>query len=304
MRSGVALLITLVIVILMTMVIGWSMHTLNGAKDTVEKERMIIQSALMVEDVLTMLKTSPEINAVVDENTSAALYGLLSSASMLPFESQGYRVLISLKSARGKLNINTFAKNASARDRQKQERLSSFLTQHELSDDLFYYILDAMGGIKEDGSYKSDLFFDDPTLYRDAIVSAKQMERILLDYEKKSGIEPFSKLHFDKIFLYDADTTTKLDLNYATPEVWEFVTGVDREAAESLAKNGGSYQKLEDLGLGDDEKYLLSLFNYSFFEPIILVHIDIIKDHVESNIEFEYDLRKKKAKRFVYEVQN
>ncbi len=304
MRRGVALLITLVIVMLMTMVIGWSMQNLNKAKATVEKERFMIQSGMIVEDVLSVLKNSPEINAVADDNSSLSLFTLLSSASMLPFESEGYRVLISLKSARDRLNINTFAENNTTRARQRRERLANFLTAHGFDGDLYDYILDSMEGIKEDGSYRSDLFYNDPELYRDAIVSSRQMERILLDYAKKDGIDPMAKLDFDKIFCYNEDKNTKLDLNYATPQVWELITGVGRERGEELAKNGGAYENVDDLGLGEEEKRLLSLFDYSFFEPVILVHIDIMKENISGMIEFEYDIKKKKAKRFVFEVQN
>ncbi len=304
MRRGVALLLTLVIVMLMAIVIGWSMHTLNEAKETIEKERFMIQSGMIVEDVLGILKNSPEINAVADENSSIGLFTLLSSASMLPFESQGYRVLISLKSARAKLNINTFAENSTTRSQARRERLANFLSGYGLGGDLYDYILDAMGGIKEDGSYRSDLFYNDPELYRDAIVSWKQMERILLSYAKKDGINPFSKLDFDKIFSYDEAKGVKLDLNYATPEVWEFVAGVSKERAKQLAESAGAYAKEEDLGLSEKEREILSLFDYSFFEPVILVHIEIMKEERAGMIEFEYDIKKKKARRFVFEVQN
>ena len=303
MRRGVALLITLVIVMLMTIVIGLSMQTLDNAKGIVEKERFMIQSASIVEDVLTMFRNSPEINAVVDDNTSLSLFTLLNTASMIPFESEGYRVLISLSSARGKLNINVFSENNTTRVQQRRIRLENFLAGIGFGEDLYNYIIDSQSGVKEDGSYRSDLFYNDPTLYRDAIVSSKQMDKILLNYEKKDGIDPFSKLDFDKIFFYDKDRGTKLDLNYATPEVWELVAGVDPQRAKILSENAGAYQSLDDLGLSNEEKHLLDLFDYSFFEPVIAVHIDILKEKIAGAIEFEYDLKKRKAKRFVYEIQ-
>jgi len=77
-----------------------------------------------------------------------------------------------------------------------------------------------------------------------------------------------------------------------------------KERAIQLSENGGAYTKLEDLGLNQEEQHLLKLFDYSFFEPVILVHIDVQKEKVVGMIEFEYDIRKKRAKRFVFEVQN
>ncbi len=303
MRRGVALLVTIILVMLMSIVIGWSMQTLGDAKESVEKERLMIQSALLVEDLLGILKNSPEINAVAEANNSIAFYTLLVSTSMLPFESEGYRVLVSLKSARDRLNINTFAKANTQRAKQRRIRLANFLAAHGYGGELYNYILDAMGGIKEDGSYRSDLFYNDPTLYRNAIVSSRQMKRILSDFAKREGSDPFSKLNFDKIFAYNEDPTTRLDLNFATPEVWEFVAGVSKERARQLFENAGAYQSVDDLELGEGEKKILSLFDYSFFEPVILVHMDIFQEENSAMIEFEYDIKKKRAKRFVFEIQ-
>lgn len=304
MRRGIALLLTLIIVMLMSIAIGLSMRTLNDAKKSVEKERFMIQSGMIVEDILDVLNKSPEMRAVAEANSSVALFTLLSSASMLPFESEGYRVLVSLKSARDRLNINTFAKADTTKAKERRVRLANFLNDYALGGDLYNYILDSMGGFKEDGSYRSDLFYNDPTLYRNAIVSSRQMERILLDFAKKDGIDPFSKLNFDKIFAYNEDPTTKLDLNYATPEVWELVAGVSKERAKQLFENAGSYESLSDLGLSEEEEKILSLFDYSFFEPVILVHLDVLKEDISAAIEFEYDIKKKRAKRFVFEIQN
>ena len=304
MRRGIALLLTLIIVMLMSIAIGLSMRTLNDAKKSVEKERFMIQSGMIVEDILDVLNKSPEMRAVAEANSSVALFTLLSSASMLPFESEGYRVLVSLKSARDRLNINTFAKADTTKAKERRVRLANFLNDYALGGDLYNYILDSMGGFKEDGSYRSDLFYNDPTLYRNAIVSSRQMERILLDFAKKDGIDPFSKLNFDKIFAYNEDPTTKLDLNYATPEVWELVAGVSKERAKQLFENAGAYESLSDLGLSEEEEKILSLFDYSFFEPVILVHLDVLKEDISAAIEFEYDIKKKRAKRFVFEIQN
>ena len=304
MRRGIALLLTLIIVMLMSIAIGLSMRTLNDAKKSVEKERFMIQSGMIVEDILDVLNKSPEMRAVAEANSSVALFTLLSSASMLPFESEGYRVLVSLKSARDRLNINTFAKADTTKAKERRVRLANFLNDYALGGDLYNYILDSIGGFKEDGSYRSDLFYNDPTLYRNAIVSSRQMERILLDFAKKDGIDPFSKLNFDKIFAYNEDPTTKLDLNYATPEVWELVAGVSKERAKQLFENAGAYESLSDLGLSEEEEKILSLFDYSFFEPVILVHLDVLKEDISAAIEFEYDIKKKRAKRFVFEIQN
>ena len=302
MRDAVALLITLFLVLLMSIAVGVGLKSANKAKESVQKEAFMIQSGILVEDVLNMLKGSPELHQITESNSSTALYAFLSSASAIPFQSGDVRVLVTLQSARGHFNINALKDANATKAEEKASRLEALFLRHELSSDLVNYLEDAMGGFKEDGSYKSDLFLLRPELFRDYIASAHHLEKILLVYGQKTHINPYSKLNFDTLFSFEKESATKIDLNYATPEVWELLIGASRERARKLSENAGSYETLGDLGLDEKEKEMLGVFDYSFFEPVVAVHMDMAQGNIHGSIEFEFDLRTQKAGNFVYEI--
>lgn len=112
-RSAIALLITVMFVILITVAIGVALKQVNSASQTLKDEAFLYQSSLILEDVLTILQNSTDLARVGDSNSSAELFVLLSSASLIPFESQGTRVLISLSSARAHYPLASLDANTS-----------------------------------------------------------------------------------------------------------------------------------------------------------------------------------------------
>jgi len=295
MRRGVALLITLFMLMLISVAIGAGLHELNKAQKIYEKERFLIQSTFLIEDVMHLLRSSNDIQAIVDTNSSEAFYALVSSLSFIPMSVGDYKVLISITSARDRINVNNFAHN-----HDRIERLRSFFLEHELQGDLVEYLLDAMNGIKVDGSYRSDLFFSKPQLFRDYIASSRHLDQILDSYAQKNHTKLYSKLQFDKLFSFEKGDEVQVDLNFATPLTWELITGVDSVRAKELSENGGRYTSLEDLGLTPEQERLLQHFPYSFYEPILRVHVEFKSERTWGGVEFEYDLKTKKASHFVY----
>ena len=94
-----------------------------------------------------------------------------------------------------------------------------------------------------------------------------------------------------------------MDLNYATPEVWEMFLGVSQERARELHLNAyGTYSDVKDLGLSPTEIQKLAKFKTSFFEPILHIELKIKKDKNNAKISFEYDIAQKKGSNFVYEI--
>jgi hypothetical protein len=104
------------------------------------------------------------------------------------------------------------------------------------------------------------------------------------------------------LFYYSSESNISIDLNYATPVVWELLLGTTKERAEFLSDGMGSYTKLSDLNLDDDEKENLAKFRTSYFEPLIFVEIEIMQETMQSKISFEYDIKKKEGYNFAYEI--
>ncbi|MDF1878177.1 hypothetical protein JHD46_00835 [Sulfurimonas sp. SAG-AH-194-C20] len=295
-RSAIALLITLMFVIVITVAIAYGLKQVNDATKIVKEENFLYQKSIIVEDILNILKNSPELQASVENNSSANFFRLLSQASFIPFEYEGIEIFLSMKSARAKFNPAML-------DEPKVTLLRQYLSNHNVNSQYVDILLDNIRGIKEDNSYNSNIFDENPYLFRDYIASTKHLEIINDYYTKEYNDNSLEDIDFNALFYYGSNTNISIDINYATPEVWEFMLNCSRNRAEFLSAGGGYYTSFEDLNLNDDEKEILTKnFKSSFFEPIIEINLEITLNGQHSKMSFEYDIKKKKGSNFAYEI--
>ena len=298
-KEGIALLVTVMFVIVITVAIGFGLRQVNKASEIVQKENFMYQTTLLVEDVLTILKTSPDIKSVVDSNSSDNLYIFLSQAAFIPFEVSGLEIVLKVSSARSKLHPSHLDANNSILMRE-------YLNNYAINSQYLDILVDNLSGIKEYNSYNSRVFDEKPYLFRDYIASSAHLKEINDFYAKEYNENSLANIDFNNLFYFTNDTNStnnyKIDLNYATPEVWEMILGVTKERAEELSIGGGAYSSDEDLLLSDDEKANLALFKTSFFEPVLEVEVEIRQNKSSSKISFEYDMKTQKGSNFVYEI--
>jgi len=298
MRKGIALLITLMFVMIISVAIGYGLSQMKQASKIVQNEDLIYKSSMVLNDVLTILKTSPDVNRLADENSSADLYTFFQTAEYLPLELANEKVIISLKSARSKLNINLLNK--------KNENLfRNYFNRYMVGSSYVDILKECMRKNQakdEYNSYSSRLFDEHPTLFRDYIASKAHLEKINAFYIKEYGDTNLKVVPFDELFDYRADLNELLDLNYATAAVWQLILDSSKERAEILAQGAGSYESLKDLNLTPQEKINISKFKTTFFAPYILVNIEIIRQESVSKIAFVYDIKLKRGYDFVFEV--
>jgi len=296
-RQGIALLITVMFVIVITVAIGVGLKQVNVASDVVQEENFMYQSNIIVEDILNILKNSPEIQAAVENNSSSELNILLSQTAFIPFDLHGIDVIMKIKSARAKINPNIL-------DANNTDVFQEYFTTYGVNSQYVDILKDSSGGIREDNSYNSNIFDTKPYLFRDYIASAKQLETINDFYEREFNDNSLQKIDFENLFYYSKDKKVSVDLNYATVPVWELMLGCQKERAELLAAGGGTYESDADLDLSDDEKHNLQKFagKYDFYEPILLVKLEIRQKSVSASISFEYNVKNKKGSNFVYEI--
>ena len=294
-HSGIALLITVMFVIVITVAIGYGLKQVNSAASVVKEENFMYQSNIIVEDLLRILQTSPEVQAAVDSNSSEGLFLLISQAAFIPFESHSLEMVLKIKSARAKFNPAML-------DANNTDQVKLFMNNYNINNQYVDILSDNIGKIKEDNSYNSRIFDEHPYLFRDYIASSEHLRIINDFYTKEYSDNSLSKIDFDNLFYYSSDRNISIDLNYATPEVWEMLTGVQKERAEVLTANGGFYSTYEELGLNDDELENLKRFKTSFYEPILDVEIEIRQNGLLSNIRFEYDIKTKKGSNFAFKL--
>ncbi|MEA3228743.1 MAG: hypothetical protein U9P38_06710 [Campylobacterota bacterium] len=311
-KRGIALLITMIFIIAITVAIGVGLKQINVASQSVEREAFIIETSMILDDVLRVLESSKELDLILkgdDEDIKReAFYIFLSQVAFIPFESSGIKMSLEISSARSKFNPNgVFDINSTANTNedhfQRVEALISYLNFYEINAEYVNILVDMISGVKEDMSYNSDIFNQQPYLFRDYIVSEKHLDEINSFYMKTYRENKLKNINFKNLFYYSKDKERyKIDLNYATVEVWQLLLGCDQIRAQQLSDEAGAYSKLEDLVLSDDENLSLARFKTSYFEPILDVKVEIMKDELNTQIKFEYDMQTKKGSNFVYEI--
>jgi len=304
-KNAIALLITMLFIMAITVSMGIGLKYVNEASNEVGSENFMLQTSVILDDVLTLLKTSKELNAIVEDGSGDAFYMFLAQSEFIPFESSGIKISLSLKSARAKLNPNILVDANKSVNLEKVNALRQYFSNKMINQSYVDFLIDNMSNIKEDFSYNSDIFNDKPYLFRDYISSYEHLDEINDFYEKTFHENSLKNVDFKNLFYFSADTNSSIDANYATAEVWELMLGCDKLRAEQLTLEAGSYTDEKSLNLSDDEKDKLFVFQdllkyeAQFF---LAVSVEIMQNTQSAKINFEYDIRNHKGYNFNYEI--
>lgn len=292
-KKAIALLITAMFVIVITVAIGYTLKQINEASRYVEQENSMYQNFIFVEDVLNILKNSAELQELTTEED---LFIFLSTSGFVTFEHSGVRLVLNISSARRGFAINSMTK-------EQEGYLYELLMMNNIRGEYVDILKDSIAGIKEDNYYRTALFDKEPALFRDYIASTKHLRKLNRFYQNEYRDDSLENIDLESLFyLSSNDANISIDLNYATPEVWQLIIGVDKERSKVLASGENIYTSLDSLRLTEEQKKRIAKFNYSFFEPFLNIKMDIIKDNLISHISFEYDIKNKKGYNFVYEL--
>ena len=302
MKKGIALLITLLFIISITFAIGLGLKQVKEATYSAKEESFLIQTSIILDDVMTLLKNTKEIDLILKEKSPEILDMFLSSASFIPFESSGIKMIIELSSARAKFNPNTMVELNTTLNVEIENALKVYLNEYRINEDYVDLLKDCMSKVKQDMSYNTDIFNEKPYLFRDYITSLKHFNEINDFYVALSREEYIRKVDFTKLFYFSKDRNYKIDLNQATPEVWKLLLGCDDTRAKQLSDDAGSYEKIQDLLLSDGEKMQLAHFKTDFFQPILEVKVEIMQNNMNAKIDFEYNMKTKRGSNFNYEI--
>ena len=301
-RNAIALMITIFFVMAISLSLGIALKQVKEARTDIQKQDFLLQTNVILEDVLNILKSSEEMDAIVKEDSADGLYVLLSQASFIPFEHSGIAITLELKSARSMININSVS---DANGTNKEERVNSFINYFKLFNVTSEYtsmLLDNISKVEEDMYYNSGIFDENPDMFRDYIVSQKHLDEINNYYMSYYNENSVSKIDFENLFYFSKDRASKVDLNYATAETWRLLTGCDEIRAEELNFAGGSFTQVSDLNLSEEETISLGYFATSYYEPLLDIRVEVKEGDLSAKIRFEYDMKTKKGSNFVYEI--
>jgi len=299
-KKGIALLITLLFIMAITVSIGVGLKYVNDASAEVENENFLFQSRVVTDDIINLLKNSQEMEALAKDDSVEGLFVFVSQSGFIPFEIADLKVSIEISSARAKFNPNTLFDGNNTIELEKVDALKEYMSRQRINHTYVDILLDNMS--PESTSYNSSIFDENPYLFREYIASDAHLEDINDFYTQTYYDNNLKNIDFEKLFYISSDRNTKIDLNYATPEVWEMILGVDKQRAEHLSLGGGSYVDLASVDLDEEEIKSLSRFNVSYFEPSLDIRVHISKDDKSADIRFEYDIKNKKGLNFSYAI--
>lgn len=294
-KSAIALLLTIMFVIVITVAIGFGLKQVNLATSAVKTEKFMYQSGILIQDVLKILNENKELKAIVDKKSTSDMFLFLSQAAFIPFNSSGMEIILSIKSARSKFNLNNLNKGTI-------DAMRGYVGNYGVDSNYVDILLDSKGAIKVDNSYNSAIFDENPYLFRDYVSSFKHLKKINDFYTKEYNDNSLKKINFKNLFYFTKELKTNIDVNYATTDVWQMILGSDKQRAKEIRLGAGAYKTVADLNLNSYEREKLLRFKTSFFEPFLFVKIEIRQNNIRAQISFEYDIKKKKGSNFVYEI--
>lgn len=292
-RSAIALLITLFFVISVTAAVGVSMIQLRLSAEQVREGKCLIQSSMILDDLIKLLKTSPILQKI--DNAEGLRY-FLENTSIIPVALENLNVKVQIQSPMGRININTLDSSKAF-----QEALSVYMLEYEIEDIEYFkdLLIDSMGGRQP--QYRTDIFDTLPWLYRERIVSMAHFEQIMDYYVSTRHDQNIKKIKWDKLIRFSAHNDHYIDANYMTPQVWKLLLpDLSEELSNELAAWDIIYKDTEGFGLSEEELEHLEKFQLSYYVPRLQINVDVSRNDQNVHVAFEYDMRSKKVGSFDY----
>ena len=298
-RQGIALLITVMFVMVISVAIGYNLLQVKNASHVVQKEKQLYQNTMLLDDILRLVQNSPELQTIGEDNASNEnLYIFLSTLNYIPLQVANMHVELFISSARSKVNINEL-------ERANEAYFREFFAHMMLSNSYVDVLKDAMSKFQaknEYNSYNSVIFDANPYLFRDYIASREHLDIINSFYRSEYNDENIDDIDFAKLFRFSADMSEKVDLNYASVEALMLLLNTTKERAQAVYAMPKPFRSVNDMGLNANERAVLSKFKTSFFEPYLHVEALISNDEAYSKVSFDYDIRSKKGSNFVFDI--
>jgi len=292
-RPAIALLITLFFVITVTATVGVSIIQLRLSAKQLREGKCLIQSSMILDDLLNLLKTSPLLDQVQNAET---FHNFLYHASIIPLSLENLNVKINISSSMGRFNINALSSS-----KPFKEALSGYMLQYNVGDiDYLQDLLtDAMSG--QQTEYKTAIFDDMPWLYREKIASMTHLEQILDYYILTRHDNSIKNIPWKQLVRFSKHGDTKIDVNYVTPQLWKLLLPeLSDGTAADLSSSLVIYKKSEDLSLSTEDITRLQKFNISYYVPRTQIEVAIKRNDQNVRTTFEYDLKLKKGGNFDY----
>ncbi len=293
-RHGIALMITLFFIIAITAAVGISLSQFTQAKLSRNDNGFLVQTAVILDDVMTFVRNDARINSVEDAKSMASL---VQYASLIPIKSNGLEVTVRVNSAYHAPNINTLGHS-----KVLQEALKDYCYANQVRD--VEYLLDLLRDSMdaEDGP-RTNLLDTLPWMRHERIADMDHLQQILDYYVLNRRDDSVNAIAWREIVRFDEQNSTAMDLNQLSPEAWRLVApAMIDEKVKHLVRYRGNFESYADLELDEDTQEKIEALDGRFYMPVLHIALDIRQADNKAVIEFEYEIETKKARIIKYEV--
>jgi len=309
-KRGIALLITLFFIISITLAVGIGLKQVNEARGEIERENFMIQTSVILDDVLKILTKMSKEYDVQNDADGEGFYTFLAESAFIPFESSGVKTSIEISSARSKLNINVIA---DVNRTTTKEALESYFEGRMIGIEYVDMIFDVVRGKRVEQDYKTNIVYERPLLFKEGknyISSLENLKEINEFYKLSYHDNKIDKIAFENLFYFSGDNNYSLDLNCiaqsAKDVIWasDVVYVEDNELNEEDIEEGSYCDVSFCASLSEEEKTNLKLkYNATCIpQRHINVVVEVMQNNQSATIAFEYNMDSKRGSNFVYEL--
>ena len=288
-KKGVVLFVTLMMIMLLLAVVSIFLNKTKETKDNVTYENALIQTNLIMQDLLLYLK-----KIKFDEDM---IYYAAKAPFPLGFEDSS--VIIKIDSAQKYIDINTLI-TSSVTNNITADKFVSLLYKYNISQpELFLNILqDTIDtDIEEKNSgLQSEIILTVPTFRNGKIYSKIHLNSIIDYYFDKTGDKAIYEFPFDDVFGF---SSSSIDMNFVSMDVMNILfDDANSYILEIIAKHAKVYDTIGDLPF--DEYYTNKInqgvlgHSISTNTTLLKVKMDLIyKTQFKSSISFDYNIDSK-----------
>jgi len=309
-QRGIALLITLFFIISITLAVGIGLKQVNEARDEIEQENFMIQSSVILDDVLKILKKMSKEYDVKNDANGEGFYTFLEESAFIPFESSGVKSSIEISSARSKLNVNAIA---DVNRTSTKEALESYFEGRMIGLEYVDMLFDVIRGKRGEQDYKTNIVYEKPLLFKESnnyISSYENLKEINEFYKLSYHNNKIDKINFKNLFYFSEDSNYSLDLNCISSGAKDVIWASDVVYVEDETQNE---EMLEQTTLCNvdfcaslskkEKKELETKYNATCIpQRNINVVVEVVQHKQRAKIMFEYNMDSKKGSNFVYEL--
>ncbi len=280
MRKGVALMITLMVIVVLGELIYLSFSYIEKAKNNSNSVEQLMQINLIADDMVGVIETT-----VKNIKTSDDLEFLYMMPLALELKNEKAMVTIETLPNSAVINLNNLVlKNGDVADKYEQVWLN-ILDKYEVKDPFLLTEL-VVGRISKKTQGNKKLLTMEGNLTERA-----EFDEILENYYTQSEDKIVFSIEWED---YIGFGNENIDFNFMKPTLLALMNDmIDLETAKKILDGTKFYGKLEDINLENDIITQLKEFPFLFFHPSF--RCSCIYNKEDLNMEFVFDFDKNRG---------